>query len=220
MLIVLAFCIAAALGMAAVSDRRTLSLDTAIGMFLVGSMALGAILVQEARLIAERSGRSSSVQSWESILFGSILTSDTRDVTVGWTIAGVVIAGAWVFRRPMLFWALDEESSRAFGVPAKAMKIALMVLLSLAVVVAMKLAGVVLATALLVLPGATALKLTSRMWPVVGISVGSGVAGLVGGMALSILLNWQPGPGVVVVMTGLFLMATAAGSVTRRAVPT
>ena len=217
LLIVLAFCIAAALGMAAVSDRRALSLDTAIGMFLVGSMALGAILVQEARLVAQHREHATSVQSWESILFGSIMTSDTRDVAVGWGIAAVVIIGAWLLRRPMLFWALDEESARAFGVPAKAMKVALMVLLSLAVVVAMKLAGVVLATALLVLPGATALKLSGRMWPVVAISVGIGVLGLVGGMLLSFMLNWQPGPSVVVVMTGVFLIVTIATSALRRA---
>lgn len=214
--IVLAFCIAAALGMAAVSDRRRLSLDAAIGLFLVGSMAAGAILVQEARGIAERAGRSASVQSWESILFGSIITADGRDAAVAWAVAGVVVVGAWVVRRPMLFWCLDEETARAFGVPTGAMKVVLMVLLSLAVVVAMKLTGVVLATALLVLPGATALRLSARLWPVLGISVVCGIIGLVGGLCLSLAMNWQPGPAVVVVLTGVFVLGAGVGRLSSR----
>ena len=54
--IVVLFCLGAAVGMGAVSSRREVSEDTAIGLFLVGSMALGAVLVQVARGIAERGG--------------------------------------------------------------------------------------------------------------------------------------------------------------------
>ena len=216
--IVVVFCVAAALGMAAISDRRTVPVDTAIGLFLVGSMALGAVLVQHSRHIAERSGGGGSVQSWESILFGSILAAGPRDAAIAWAIAGVVLVVAWWFRRPMLFWALDEDTARAFGVPCGVMKIILMVLLSLAVVVAMKLAGVVLATALLVLPGAAALKLADRMWRALAISVSVGVAGLVAGLVLSIETDWQPGPCVVLVLTTIFALATLGGRVLRRGV--
>ena len=216
--IVVVFCVAAALGMAAISDRRTVPVDTAIGLFLVGSMALGAVLVQHSRHIAERSGGGGSVQSWESILFGSILAAGPRDAAIARAIAGVVLVVAWWFRRPMLFWALDEDTARAFGVPCGVMKIILMVLLSLAVVVAMKLAGVVLATALLVLPGAAALKLADRMWRALAISVSVGVAGLVAGLVLSIETDWQPGPCVVLVLTTIFALATLGGRVLRRGV--
>jgi ABC-type Mn2+/Zn2+ transport system permease subunit len=214
--IVVAFCLAAALGMAAVSDRRTVPVDTAIGLFLVGSMALGAVLVQHSRVIAERSGGGGSVQSWESILFGSILAAGPQDVWIAWTIAIAVLLSAWLVRRPMLFWALDEDTARAFGVRCGLMRVVLMVLLSLAVVVAMKLAGVVLATALLVLPGATALKLSSRFWPVAMLSMGVGVLGLVGGLVLSIETDWQPGPCVVLVLTAFFALAAVGGRAMHR----
>lgn len=212
--VVVAFCIAAALGMAAVSHRRGsggVTEDTAIGLFLVASMALGAVLVQGAMGLAASRGRAGTVQSWESILFGSILTADSTDAAAGWVVCAMVVGAAWWVRRPMMLWAFDEDSASAFGVSGRAMKTLLMVLLALAVVVAMRLAGVVLATALLVLPGATALKISDRLAMVTGVSVGCGVVGLLGGLTLSHFTDWQPGPCVVLVMTGIFAGAMVWG---------
>lgn len=199
--VIVAFCIAAALGMASVSDKRTTPVDTAIGMFLVGSMALGAVLVQVSR----------AQTSWESILFGSILVAGEREALAGWVLALVIAGCAWWWRRPMLFWTFDEDSASAFGVPSRRMKLTLMILLTLAVVTAMKLAGVILATALLVLPGAIALRLSDRLWRVVGLSVGAGVIGLIGGLVASLELDWQAGPSMVLVLTGMFALAAAWG---------
>lgn len=183
-------------------------MDTSIGIFLVASMALGAVLVQISTQRAP-----GSAQSWEAILFGSILTAGPRDVAVAWGIALVVLLVAWWMRRTLLFWAVDEESARAFGVPTGVVRLVLMILLSLSIVVAMRLAGVVLATALLVLPGATALRLSDRLVPVLLLSVGAGVFGLVAGIAISLELNWQTGPSVVLMMTLAFALAMAAGRV-------
>jgi len=203
--VIVAFCIAAALGMATLSDRRTTPVDTAIGMFLVGSMALGAVLIQA----------SGSRTSWESILFGSILVAGNPEAIAGWGIAIAVVLAAWWWRRPMLFWTFDEESAAAFGVPARRMQLTLMILLTLAVVTAMKLAGVILATALLVLPGAIALRLSDRLRTVMALSVAAGVLGLVGGLVASIELNWQAGPSMVLVLTLLFGLAAAWSRATR-----
>lgn len=204
--VVVLFCVFAALGMARLSAKDDVPVDTAIGLFLVGSMALGAILVQVARDI-----RPAGTQSWESILFGSILASGPADTITAWVVGLSVLGALWLIRRPLLFWALDEDAARAFGVPTPLVRTGLMVLLSLAVVVAMKLAGVVLATALLVLPGAAALRLSRRLWPVVGLSIGLGVLGLFGGLLLSLELDWQPGPSVVAIMTAVFAASLAAG---------
>lgn len=207
------FCIGAALGMAAISNRRTVPADTAIGMFLVGSMALGALLVHISRNMALDRQIPAAVQSWESILFGSIFLASKREVQIGWIVAAAVILAAWWFRRPLLFWVFDEDSSPAFGLRARALKTLLMVLLAVAVVIAMKLAGVVLATALLVLPGATALRLTRRLWPAVYISVASGIVSLLAGLLISVSLDWPPGPSVVAALTALFTIASLAAAV-------
>ncbi len=209
--VIVVFCIAAGLGMAAVSNRRQVSEDTAIGLFLVGSMALGAILVHASYTLASEHGRSPTAQPWESILFGSVMLTTPREAWTAWIVAAIVLAALWWVRRPLLFWVFDEDSAPAFGVPGAAMRTTLMVLLSVAIVVAMKLAGVVLATALLVLPGAVALRLTDRLWPSVILSVIASIAGLFGGLWLSVALDWPTGPCIVGVLTALFAAAAGVG---------
>lgn len=205
--IIVAFCIGAALLMAGISGRKALPEDSAIGMVLVGAMALGAILVQASPGVASSVGTAFTPQGWESILFGSILLAGPRDVAVSGVLCSAVLGTIFLLRRPMVFTVFDEEAARAFGVPAARMRIVLMVLLAIAVVTAMKVAGVVLATAMLVFPGATALRWSDRLSTVLGVSVAVAVLGLVGGVALAMEFDWQAGPSVVLVMGLLFALA-------------
>jgi ABC-type Mn2+/Zn2+ transport system permease subunit len=94
------------------------------------------------------------------------------------------------------------------------MKYLLIVLLTLAIVTAMKLAGVVLATALLVLPGAAALKVSDRIGAVMIASAVAALAGIMLGLALS-LTGWgahlPPGACIVAVLVLLFAAASVLG---------
>lgn len=207
LVVVLLFCLAAALAIAGLSDRRGESADTIIGIVLVASMTLGALLLH-----VTSQHRGSGGPSWESILFGSLMGLDWHDAL----IAGVVLLGVmgtlWVVRRPLLFWAFDEQAAPAFGIPGRVMKVTLMVLLCLAIVTSMKLAGVVLATAILVLPGATALRLSDRFNVVLTTSVLVGVIGVLGGLVMSFEMDWPPGPGIVAIQTLIYAIAGARRS--------
>ena len=198
------FCIAAALGMAWLSDRKGarfgLREDTVIAVFLVASMALGAVLLRWA---AERGGGSGSVRSVESWLFGSIFEVGRADAVAACLVAAAVVGVLWVARRRLIFWVFDEGAAEAFGVDVVRTRAILLVVLAVAIVVAMKLAGVLLATSLLVLPGATALRLTDRLWTAQAISVCAGVVGVAGGLVLSFETDWLPGPSIVAVQVAL-----------------
>jgi zinc transport system permease protein len=213
--VVTGFSVLAAVGIAAAGDRRAMPFDTAIGVFLVGSMALGAILVQVGREKAIERGVSGMTQSWESILFGAIMGTGPGDVALAWGACAAVLLALWAIRRPLLFWSLDSTTSQAFGVPSSAVKYALMVLLAVAVVTAMRLTGVILARGLRGRPGATALRLSRRLWPTIAISVGSGTFALLAGLVLSIETDWQAGPSVVVVQCVLLGLASAAALLRR-----
>lgn len=202
--VVMVFCVLAALGMAGVSDRRAVQVDTGIGLFLVASMALGALLLQTAQVIAERSGHAMNPRSWESVLFGSISTANEIDALRAWIVAAFVLLVLWLVRRPLLFYVVDETSAPAFGVRVRLMRTILMTLLASTTVIAMKLTGVVLSSALLVLPGAAALKLSGRLGRVVAISCVIGLLGLVVGMVASLQWNVQAGPCMVVVLCLIF----------------
>jgi ABC-type Mn2+/Zn2+ transport system permease subunit len=175
--------------------------DTAIGVVLVASMSLGAILLH----VSSRTSRT--VVSWESFLFGSILDLGWIDACVALGVAALTIVTLWWVRRPLLYWAFDPVAARATGIRDRAMRMLLLTLLSLATVTAMKLAGVVLATAMLVLPGAIALKLSRRWGLVLVLSVAAALAGVLGGLIVSFELDWLPGASIVTVLSVLFFGA-------------
>lgn len=212
--VVLLFCMVAAFAIAELSDRRGESADTVIGIVLVASMTLGALLLH-----VTFQHRGTGGPSWESILFGSLMGLAWHDALIAGVVSLGVLGTLWAVRRPLLFWAFDEQAAPAFGVPDRAMKVTLMVLLCLAIVTSMKLAGVVLATSILVLPGATALRLSDRLNAVLALSVLVGVLGVLGGLVMSFEMDWPPGPGIVAVQTMIYVIARATSvmaSVRRR----
>ncbi len=193
-LIVLGFCLGAALLIGFLSERGAARADTVIGIVLVASMALGAILI----------ARSRSTLSWESFLFGSLLSVTREDAAIAWILALGTLVALWAARRSLVFWAFDEPAARAFGVRAGAVKALLMLLLAAATVTAMKLAGVVLATALLVMPGAIALKLSARFGAVILLSVAAAAVAILGGIVASFELDLPTGACIVCVLTALY----------------
>ncbi len=215
--VVLAFCIAAALGMSALSASRRTPEDTAIGLFLVVSMAAGAVLVQVARDQALAAGRAADVRSWESILFGSVLTAAPADALLVSALALAVALAVWLARRPLALWALDEDAARASGLPVALVRAGLLALLAVVVVATMKVAGIVLASALIVLPGAAALRLSTRAGVVWASSAALALLGALGGLVLSFERSWPPGPSIALVQTALYLAAALAARLARAA---
>jgi ABC-type Mn2+/Zn2+ transport system permease subunit len=201
--IVYVLCLVAAMVIAWLSGpkgstrSRSLEPDTAIGVVLVAAMALGALL---NRLAA-------NPKPWESFLFGSIFECGWADAMTSLVAMGVVLVMLLGTRRWLTFWAFDEVAAFAFGVPGRSMNAMLMALLALATVVSMKLVGVVPATALLVLPGATALRLTRRWVPAIVLSIGVSIVGVMGGIVASLELDLLPGSSIVLALTLLFAIA-------------
>ncbi|MFI4898700.1 MAG: metal ABC transporter permease, partial [Phycisphaerales bacterium JB059] len=175
--IVLGFSLAAAMGIAWLSGKRGTRTDTAIGVVLALSMALGFVLLREAGRRAASAGQAAP-PDLESVLFGSVVNVGWGDAIIGGAALAFIGLTMFALRRPMLFWAFDESACEAFGTPGKRMKVTLLLLLALAVVVTVKLAGIVLATALFVLPGAIALRVSDRLGPVLVVSMVVGVVGV------------------------------------------
>ncbi len=210
-----AFCIATAIAVAWGAGRRSTRADELIGLFLVGSMALGAVA---ATLHLRLHDGVRTMPSWDAILFGSILSVGMADAAIAW-LAAFGSAGALLLaRRPLLFWAYDEPAAEAFGAPVRTMQILLLTLLAVAIVTAMKLAGVVLATALLVAPGAAALRLSDRLAGVFAWSVALAILGVGGGLVASFELDLPPGACVVGALIVIYALACAVGAAQGRGV--
>ncbi|MEX0875866.1 MAG: iron chelate uptake ABC transporter family permease subunit [Phycisphaerales bacterium] len=232
MSIVVVFSIFAALMIAALMRSQKGRTDTAIGVVLSASMALGFILfaINEARhdhppaaAIAEtqtdhadhadhdhgaqgmQSAHSDEHHVIEEILFGNILDTDwTKALTALFTSAAIMVI-VWAIRRRLIFWAFDEPVCDAFGINAKRMTAALLVLLAVAVVMAMQVVGVILAAAALILPGAAALNLSANLRTVFVWSIAIALLGTVLGLMIGFETGYPVGPCIVLVQSAVYL---------------
>ncbi|MBL4592011.1 MAG: metal ABC transporter permease, partial [Phycisphaerales bacterium] len=191
--VVLAFSIAAALWIAHLSKHGSGGSDTAIGVVLSVSMAVGFILVQIASARFERlhdghdhttqamGGHEDAHHAIEEVLFGDILMVSWTGAMIAAGAMVVLLASAWWMRRRLMLWGYDEAVCAAFGVDADRTRRFFFVLLAISIVVSMQLAGVVLASAVFVLPGAAALNISGKLRTVFVLSIALAIAGAIGG---------------------------------------
>lgn len=199
LLVVLAFAIASAIGISALTDKRYANSDVAIGIVLSITMALGFLLHHRAQLIASAAGRFPP-PSLEQVLFGSITTIGWADFATAALASLAVLGVTWWYRRAIIFWMFDESTAPAFGVPADRIRVLVLILLATVVVVTMKLAGVVLATAVLVLPAAAAMKLSLRLGIVIVWSIALTLVAAMVGLVAAFEFDIQPGPAIVLAL--------------------
>ena len=211
--IVVAFSIAAALFIASLSRAHQGRIDTAIGVVLSASMALGFVLftLAESKHDHDHQGHAAHGHEdqhhlIEDILFGNILSTTWPKAATAIAVAIAIITITWFNRRRFIFWAFDEPVVDAYGLSSKRTTNTFLILLALAVVMAMQIAGVVLAAAMLVLPGAAALNLTSKLRPVFIYSILIGAAGAALGMAIGINAGYPAGPTIVLTQSILYLI--------------
>jgi len=213
--VVMLFCLLTAIAIGALSRRRRVETDTAIGILLVAAMALGVFLDNARRMMLSVSWYAEAVgpqppMAYEQLLFGSINNIGPTGMWTAVALAvGVLVVAAAMFKE-LVFYTFDEQVSRVFGVRTRLVYYALLTMLTVTVVITMKLAGVVLVSALLVVPGATALLLSRRLGAVLVLSVVVGLVGSVGGLVLSFELDdylVPTGPCMVAVLVVQFAAA-------------
>jgi ABC-type Mn2+/Zn2+ transport system permease subunit len=130
------------------------------------------------------------------------------DLIMTAVLGAVILLLLGLFRKELVFLAFDEEMAQVVGLPVRFLYYLLLSIMALTVVIAIKVVGIVLVSALLVLPGATSLQLTKNIVPMVGLSVVCGVVSTFGGLYLSYTL--ASGATIVLTATALFGLAMAA----------
>jgi ABC-type Mn2+/Zn2+ transport system permease subunit len=183
-----------------VARRRTIGADAAIGVVTTAIFAIGIALL---------SVRRGFTRNFEAALFGQVLGVETVDIAVVATVAISVAAFVFGWYRPLLFATFDPEVAEASGVRIARLDALFALALAASVVATMKVLGVTLVAAALVVPAVVARLLTdsfSRMlWYSTGIGAGAGLAG----MYLSWHLDVASGPAIVLFEAGLFVAAYA-----------
>jgi ABC-type Mn2+/Zn2+ transport system permease subunit len=199
------FCLAMAMIIGWVSRRDRLNADAAIGIVLVASLAWGFVALRAY----ENAGRpNGSPSGWDFYLLGEAANLSTPAMWSGVCVSLAVVLTLVVLAKEILFYCMDPDLAEVSGVRAVYIHYLLMLMLALVIVVGMRLAGYLLVTALLVLPGATALLVSRRFKVVLSVSVIVSLVGIIAGLALRASHpNLPSGPPMVLTLVGLFAMA-------------
>ncbi|MEQ9207548.1 MAG: metal ABC transporter permease [Phycisphaerales bacterium] len=211
--IVVAFSILAALWIAALSRSHKGRTDTAIGVVLSASMALGFVLftIAESRHDHDDHGHAAHGHEdehhiIEEILFGNILNTDWTKASIAIAVSIALLALTWLLRRKLIFWAFDEPVIDAYGHNSNRLTNIFLSTLAIAIVMSMQIAGVVLAAAMLVLPGAAALNITAKLKPAFISAILIATVGAALGMLIGFQADLPIGPAIVLTQSIMYLI--------------
>lgn len=192
------YAIAVALGIEFVSRRGKVSEDASIGIFFASSMALGIVLISLSK--------EYTVDLF-GYLFGSILAITADEVILSSVIAVLVVGVILLFLKELYMTTYNEEIARVSGIPVRAVNTLFLVFLSVSIVVSMKIVGIILVSALLVIPGATAQLFAKNLYFMMILSCGVAVFSTVLGLFLSYQFDMAPGGSIVLTATAVFMCA-------------
>jgi zinc transport system permease protein len=199
----LPFTLAVALGIGLVRRRSGLGGDVATGVFFAVSFALGVLL------LGLRSARERPVDV-EGLLFGSILAVSPGVLVAMLALAALTVAVLAGVGRRLAYATFDPELAALSGVPVAGLEYLLLALTATIVVVGVKTVGVVLVSAFIVIPAATAQLLTRSFGRAAGLAVVLGTSACGVGLLASYHLNVATGATIILVLGGFFFAAVAA----------
>lgn len=181
--------------------------DTALAIMFYGGIAFGVVLM---------SFTPGGGANLDAYLFGAITTTTTADL-VTFLVLSVVVVGTTWFLRPRLFAvAADPEYSRAVGLPVLGLNILLTVLTAVTVVISMRVVGILLISALMIVPNATSQLLARSFAGAAATAMLIGLVCSVSGVAASFYLDTPSGGTIVVLTIVLFALVSLGTSMQER----
>ncbi|MEK8170763.1 metal ABC transporter permease [Streptomyces sp. M19] len=175
--------------------------DLALAMLFYGGMAGGVLLIN-----LSPTGSNANLTTY---LFGSITTVSEQDVVAISFLAGFVVLITMGLRRQLFAVCQDEEFARVTGLPVRTLNLLLAVTAAVTVTVAMRVVGLLLVSALMVVPVAAAQQATRGFAMTLAFAVVIGVVVTLSGTVYSFYEDVPPGASIVVLAIGVFAVVTA-----------
>ena len=195
---VVLMCLCLALVLVALQQQRQLASDTLLGMVAHTTLALGIIAISlqpDVRV------------DLFAFLFGDLLSVSWTDVIWLWLGAVLILTLVVISWRRLLSITVDEDLAQVEGVSLTGTRILLMLLLALLIAGAIRTVGVLLITSLLVIPAASARRLSRTPEQMATLASVFGTLAVLGGMALSWYANTPVGPSVVIAAATIFIVS-------------
>ena len=203
---VVLLCAIVSIALAILRTRSRLADDTLLGILAHGTLAIGLIGVTFLETVRF---------DLMGYLFGDILAVTTSDLI--WIYGGgvAVLAVLIAIWRPLLAITVHEELARAEGVRVTEINLLFMLLMALVVAVAMKIVGILLVVALLIIPAAAARRFSRTPEQMAGVATVVGMASVAAGLGGSFGFDTPAGPSIVLTALILFGLSAAVPAVRR-----
>ncbi|MGB2791077.1 MAG: metal ABC transporter permease [Candidatus Moraniibacteriota bacterium] len=188
----------ASLGIERLRNSKRVYGESALALFLSGSLALAVVLLSLAN------GFNSSLFNY---LFGSIVTVTENDVLVIGVVSAFVIIVLFALFKPLLYVTFDEEAAQVSGMPTRFLNLTLILLTALTVSVAIPIVGVLLIAALMVIPVIAALQWKRGFTGTIIIAEIISILSVLTGIIASFYLNLATGGTIVLIMLFAFIIS-------------
>lgn len=198
MVSVITVCLILALTLVALQHQKSIASDTLLGILSHTALALGLVAISLMPNIKV---------DLLSLLFGDLLTVNSQDVITIYIIsllAALLLIKLW---NPLLAITIHEELAQVDGINVTAVRTAFMLIIALEIAVAMKVVGVLLITALLVIPAATARRLATTPEQMALFASLIGCLAVILGLTSSWFADTPVGPSIVLAASILFLIS-------------
>ncbi len=202
------FTVLGAVAIEKVRSLRSEFSDMVLAIFFYTGMALAVVL---------SSMKGSGGVDLLSFLFGSIVTVSMEEVCIVSGIGLFTIFAIGLFYRQLIYLSFDENAATVSGLPVARLNLLLSVLTALTIAVSMRIVGLLLVSAMMVIPVACALPWRRGFTATMLLAVAAAVAAVLAGLTLSFYADLAPGGAIVLVAALLFVASETAAFSCRRA---
>ncbi len=182
--------------------------ESALSMFLSGGLALAAVLLSASQ------GLNVNLHS---VLFGSIATVNRTDVILICTLGAVVLATIAFLWKELTCIAFDEELAETGGVQVRAINYIFVILTAVTVSVAMRIVGILLIGALMVIPVTTAMQFERSFRATLWIAIALSLLAVITGLFVAYYVGFSSGGTIVLLSMGFFFLASLRKKITGNA---
>lgn len=172
--------------------------ESALAIFLSGSLALAIVIISLAH------GFSIDLFNY---LFGSIVTVKQSDIYIIGILGAVVIFLLSIFYKELVYITFDEEAAQVSGIPTQFINMLLITLAALTVSLAIPVIGILLISALIVVPVVTALQFKRSFKETIFIAEGISLFSVISGIFTSFYLNLSTGGTIVLIAITVFIFS-------------
>lgn len=183
--------------------RGRLASDLSLALIFYFGIALGVVVLSAT-------GKFNGTAF--GVLFGSPFSTTDQELWVIFGLCVLVLTVTALFYKELLAVALDEETARASGLPVDMLNVLLVILVALLVAAGMRVVGLLLVAALMVIPVATGSRLAHSFRGAMFWAVAAGVASALAGVVIAVVQgSLAPGGSIVLTAIGMFFVAAVAG---------